>query len=62
MEKLKITKDTAEDNDRLFESEDIVMDNNRNSACVVVNKVESDDKDKSDRASSSDSDLEGEEE
>ena len=62
LEKLEIAKDTAEDNDRLLESENIVMDDDGSSACAVVNKVESDDEDKSDTASSSDSDIEGEEE
>ena len=62
LEKLKIIKDTVEDNDRLFESEDIVMDDNRSCVCIVMNKVESDDEDKSCTASSSDFDPEGEEE
>ena len=62
LEKLKIIKDTIEDNSGLFESEDIVIDDNRNSAYVVVNKVESNGEDKSHTASSSDFDSEGEEE
>ena len=62
LEKLKIIKDTVEDNDRLFKSEDIVIDDDRSGAYVVVNKVESDNEDKSDTASSSDSDSEGEKE
>ena len=46
----------------MFESEDIVIDDDRSGVHVVMNKVESDDKDKSHAASSSDSDSEGEEE
>ena len=39
-----------------------MIDNDRSGACVVVKKVESNDKDKSYAASNSDSNLEGEEE
>ena len=59
LEKLKIVKDTIEDNGGLFESEDIVMDNNGSGVCVVMNKVESDNEDELYAASSSDSDSEG---
>ena len=62
MEKLKTIKATIKDNDRLFKSEHIAMDNDRSDVCIVVNKLESDDEDKLHAASSSDSDSEGEEE
>ena len=58
MEKLKTIKDTVKDNDWLIKSEDIMIDNDKSGACIIVNKVENDDRGKSDTASSSDSELE----
>ena len=46
----------------MFESEDIVIDNDRSGACVVVSKVESNNEDKLHAASSSNSNLKGEKE
>ena len=58
LEKLKITKDTIQDNGGLLGSEDRVIDDDGSCMCVVVNKVESNDEDKLCVASSSDSDSE----
>ena len=61
MDKLKATKDSAEDDDGLKESEDVVRDDYRSNACVVVNKEESDNRDESDTTLSSASKSEAKE-